>query len=141
MVLILKGNFFFLNSCGHYCFNQLLMLTPLDQFYLAQDEPERSCFLALKALILSQSEHLSATWKYGMPFFYFHNQMFCYFWFHKRYKKPYIGVVNGMKLDHPELLQEKRARMKILLIDPAEDLPVAMITDILQQSMALYNIR
>jgi len=49
--------------------------------------------------------------------------MFCYLWVHKKYGKPYLGIVEGKKIKHPDLLTEKRARMKILLIDPEKDLP------------------
>ena len=63
--------------------------------------------------------------------------MYCYLWIHKKYGQPYIGMANGNHLDHPALLTEKRARMKILLIDPNKDLEVEMIESILQQALNL----
>lgn len=80
---------------------------------------------------------MTAEWKYGMPFFYFKGKMYCYLWIHKKHGQPYIGMANGNKLNHPALLAEKRARMKILLIDPNKDLEVEMIENILQQALNL----
>ena len=65
--------------------------------------------------------------------------MFCYFWFHKKHLKPYIGLVEGNKLDHPDLLTENRSRMKIMLFDPNEDLPIDTIISILQTAIDLYK--
>lgn len=113
------------------------MLTPLDNFYFNKEEPIRGCLLSLRELILKQDSGITAEWKYGLPFFYFKGKMYCYLWIHKKYGQPYIGMANGNQLDHPQLLTEKRARMKILLIDPNEDLDVAMIESILQQALKL----
>jgi hypothetical protein len=110
----------------------------IDNFYEKQEEPNKSCLLALRAIILKQDKRIAPTWKYGMPFFTVKDKMFCYLWVHKKYKQPYIGIVEGKQLEHPQLLTEKRARMKILLINPAEDFPLATIQLILQQALALY---
>ena len=40
-----------------------------DRFYEQQEEPVKSCLLALKKIILEQDKNISAEWKYGMPFF------------------------------------------------------------------------
>lgn len=114
------------------------MLQPLDEFYLKQEEPVRSCLLALRSLILAQDEKIATAWKYGMPFFCYKEKMFCYLWTHKKYRQPYIGIVEGKKIQHPGLLAEKRSRMKILLIDPSKDLPVKTIEGILKKAIALY---
>jgi hypothetical protein len=74
-----------------------------------------------------------------MPFFCFREKMFCYLWMHKKYLQPYIGIVEGTKFDDPDLIQEKRSRMKIMLIDPAKDLPILKISDILQKAVNLYK--
>jgi Domain of unknown function (DU1801) len=111
----------------------------IDDFYAQQEEPIRGCLLALKAMILAQDNRITPAWKYGMPFFTIHNKMFCYLWVHKKYKQPYIGIVEGKKIEHPQLLIEKRSRMKILLVDAKEDLPLATIQLILQQTLALYK--
>ena len=111
----------------------------LDNFYLKQDEPIKGCLLALKQIIHSQDKEVSNTWKYGMPFFCYKGKMFCYLWYHKKYKQPYIGIVEGTRFDEPFLIQEKRSRMKIMLIDPNEDLPLQSIGNILQKALNLYR--
>lgn len=112
----------------------------VDNFYLQQTEPVKSCLLALRDIILSQDKDVSNTWKYGMPFFCYRGKMFCYVWVHKKYKQPYIGIVEGKRFDHPDLIIEKRSRMKIMLLDPNLDLPVKKIESILHQALNLYKM-
>ncbi|MEP6751087.1 MAG: DUF1801 domain-containing protein [Bacteroidota bacterium] len=115
------------------------MLKPADNFFLQQQEPAKSCFLALRKIILAHNPEIVESWKYGMPFYCYHDKMFCYLWVHKKYKKPYMGIVEGSKVSHPLLIQEKRARMKIMLIDPQKDIPVKIIYGILNAALLLYN--
>jgi hypothetical protein len=114
-------------------------MRPIDNFYLQQEEPIKGCLLALKEIILSQDSHVAEAWKYGMPFFTCKGKMFCYLWVHKKYKQPYIGMVEGKHLDHPDLIIEKRSRMKIMLLDPGKDLPIQTIEAILQKALNLYR--
>ncbi len=114
-------------------------MNALDSFYLQQEEPVKSCFLALREIILSQDRNISNVLKYGMPFFCYKGKMFCYLWHHKKYKQPYIGIVEGNKLHHLELITEKRSRMKIMLLDHDRDLPLETIKNILQDAINLYR--
>ena len=57
----------------------------------------------------------------------------------KKNKQPYIGIVEGKYFDEPFLIQEDRSRMKIMLFDPAKDLPAKTIENILQKSLDLYK--
>ena len=115
------------------------ILRETDNYYEQKEEPVKSCLLALRDIILSQDKDISAAWKYGMPFFCYKGKMFCYLWVHKKYQLPYIGIVEGKKFNHPDLIIEKRSRMKIMLFDPCEDLPVEIINSILQQAINLYK--
>jgi hypothetical protein len=110
-----------------------------DNYFLKQSEPNRSCLLALRDIILAQDKSITPAWKYGMPMFCYRDKMFCYLWIHKKYKQPYIGIVEGKRIDHPSLLQEKRARMKIMLIDPEKDIPIKTINKILKQALIFYR--
>ncbi|PIF29635.1 uncharacterized protein DUF1801 [Flavobacterium sp. 9] len=111
----------------------------LDDFYLKQEEPIKGLFLALKEIILKQDEDITNVLKYGMPFFCYKGKMFCYLWTHKKYKQPYIGIVEGKHFDEDFLLQENRSRMKIMLFDINEDLPLEQIEDIIQKAIKLYK--
>lgn len=115
------------------------MTNHIDNFYLEKEEPIKSCLIALKVIILSQDKNISSAWKYSMPFFCINEKMFCYLWVHKKYKLPYIGIVEGGRIEHPKLIQEKRARMKILLIDPTKDLPIKTIESILKEAISIYH--
>jgi len=111
----------------------------IDNFYLQQDEPIKGTLLALREIILSQDADIINVLKYGMPFFCYKGKMFCYLWVHKKYKQPYIGIVEGKRFDEPFLIQEGRSRMKIMLLDPNKDLPLKTIKIILQQAINLYK--
>ncbi|WP_316830012.1 DUF1801 domain-containing protein [Pedobacter aquatilis] len=114
------------------------MLNPLDHYFEQQAEPLKSCLLYLRSILLNNTdvtEHL----KYGMPFYYYKGKMLCYLWNHKKFHQPYIGFVDGNKIEHEDLLQEKRARMKILLINDFEDIPKEKIKSILQQAINHRN--
>ncbi|MES2279760.1 MAG: DUF1801 domain-containing protein [Bacteroidota bacterium] len=115
------------------------MLRPIDHYFLEKDEPVKSCLQFLREYILKQDANITEAWKYGMPFYCYKGKMFCYLWVHKKYHQPYIGIVEGKQIDHPDLLQEKRARMKILLIDAAQDLHLDKIDGILSAVIALYK--
>ncbi len=115
------------------------MLRPIDNYYLQQEEPYKSCLQYLRSHILQLDSHITESWKYGMPFFCYNGKMFCYLWVHKKLLQPYIGIVEGKAIDHPGLLQEKRARMKILLIDPNQDIPLKKVDAILKKVLALYR--
>jgi hypothetical protein len=56
--------------------------------------------------------------EYGMPFSSFREKMICYLWVHKKYKQPYLDIIEGKRFEHPALIIEKRSRMKAMLFDP-----------------------
>jgi hypothetical protein len=115
------------------------MLRPIDQYFQDQKEPEKSCLQYLRGLILKLDGNMTESWKYGMPFFCYKDKMICYLWIHKKYRQPYLGIVEGKKIHHPNLIAEKRARMKILLLDPNKDLPVRLIQQILAEVLSWYR--
>ena len=115
------------------------MLDGLNNYYLTKEEPNKSCLLALRDIILKQDTSIEATLKYGMPCFCYKNKMFCYLWTDKKTNEPYILMVEGKHLNHPELEEGKRSRMKILRVNPNKDLPVKAIESILQKALDLYK--
>ena len=74
-----------------------------DHFYFQHDEPNKSCLLALRDIILAEDERLTATIKYGMPCFCYENKMCCYLWTDKKTAEPYILFAEGNRLEHPKL--------------------------------------
>jgi len=114
-------------------------MNAMDEFFDRQDEQVKACLLALKAIILKEDKEVIFAWKYGMPFFCYKSRMFCYLWVHKKTGQPYLGIVEGKHIQHPKLIQEKRSRMKIMLFDPAKDLPLVAIKKVLKQMLDLYR--
>ena len=110
-----------------------------DDFFLKHPEPVKAVLLALREIILQQDAAISCVFKYGMPFFCYKRKMFCYLWIQKKSGKPYLGIVEGNRIEHPDLIMEKRSRMKIMLFDPFEDLPLYTIQLLLQQALDLYK--
>jgi hypothetical protein len=115
------------------------MINDLDNFYLQKPEPNKSCLLALRDIILNYDKNITAEWKYKLPFFYYKGKMFCYLWVHKKFNQPYIGFINGNKINHPKLIIENRKQIKIMLFNPNEDLLLKTIKTILKQGIDLYK--
>ncbi|HEY6976661.1 MAG TPA: DUF1801 domain-containing protein [Chitinophagaceae bacterium] len=115
------------------------MLRPIDNYFLQKEEPVKSCLQFLREYILNLDNNIIETWKYGMPFYCYKGKRFCYLWVHKKFNQPYIGIVEGKQINHPDLIIENRARMKIFLLDPNKNIPVKKINTILKTVLALYK--
>ena len=115
------------------------MIEQLHDYYLNKEEPNKSCLFALRDIILNQDTNITETQKWGMPCFCYKKKMFCYLWIDKRTDEPYILMVEGKYLDHPELEEGNRTRMKIFRINPNKDLPIKTIESILQKALDLYR--
>jgi len=115
------------------------MIEELYNYYLEQEEPQKSCLLALRDIILAQDADISETQKYGMPCFCYFKKMFCYLWIDNKTNEPYVLFVEGKHLNQPELEAGKRSRMKILRINPNEDLPIQLLKSLLNDALDLYR--
>lgn len=113
-------------------------MNDLEQFYSRKEEPVKSCLQALRRLVLAQHPQITEAWKYRMPFFCYRGKMLCYAWVDRKTEQPYMGIVQGRQIEHPALLQDKRAKMKILPLDPEQELPEATVRHILGLALALY---
>ncbi len=51
------------------------MLNDLDNFYLEQKEPAKSCLQALRIIILKFNPKITEVWKFCMPFFCLNGKM------------------------------------------------------------------
>ena len=115
------------------------MIREIDTYYLNKKEPNRSCLLALRNIILRQDPDITETQKWGMPCFCYRKNIFCYLWTDKKSDEPYILMVEGKHLDHPELEVGTRSRMKIFRVNPTRDLPLSTIEKILKKALKLYK--
>jgi hypothetical protein len=108
-------------------------------FYLSKNEPNKSCLLALRSIILKQDSEITETVKYGMPCFCYKKRHFCYLWTDKKTHEPYILFVEGNLLEHPELIAGNRARMKTYTVNPNEDLQIDTIELLLHMALDLFK--
>ena len=115
------------------------MLEEFHNYYLNKEEPNKSCLLALRDIILNQDTNVTETQKWGMPCFCYKKKMFCYLWTDKKTGEPYILMVEGKYLNYPELEEGDRTRMKIFRVNPNKDLPLKTIENILQEALDLYR--
>jgi hypothetical protein len=115
------------------------MIREIDNYYLNKAEPNKSCLLALRSIILEQDTNVTETQKWGMPCFCYKKTIFCYLWTEKKTGEPYLLMVEGKHLVHPGLEAGERSRMKIFRVDPGGNLPGKTIVNILQMSLDLYR--
>ncbi len=80
---------------------------------------------------------ITEAWKYRTPFFCYRNKIMSYLRVPAKAQPPYLRVVDGKHIDHPQLQSDGRARIKVLPLDPAGELPLDTIDFVLQQSIAL----
>ena len=106
------------------------MLREIDRFYEEKEEPNRSCFLALREIILAYNPQLKEAYKYKLPCFTIGKTIFCYLWKDKKTQTPYISINKGSLVDHPALYQGNRKTFKLLYIDPNKDIPIKTIHEI-----------
>lgn len=92
----------------------------------------------MRDILMKFDSEITETTKYGMPCFCFKGKMFCYLWQDKKSNEPYFLMVDGNKLNHPELKSGDRKRMKIFSVNPNIDLPIKTIHSILEEARELY---
>lgn len=116
------------------------MINESQSYYSQIEEPHRSCLLALRSILIKQDKDISETVKWGMPCFCYKKKPLCYLWTDKNNDgKPYILFVDGQQLHSPFLEAGKRSKMKILRIEPEEDLPLDTIKSILDEALHLHR--
>lgn len=106
---------------------------------MQKEEPVKGCLLAMRQLILRYNAGITEAWKYKMPFFCYNGKMFCYVWVDRKTGQPYLGIVEGKRIQHPALIRQNRSRMKVMFVDPAKDLPVRAIHSIFKMAMKFYR--
>ena len=110
-----------------------------ENFYLNQQEPNKSCLLTMRDIVIKSDKDIVETKKYGMPCFTYKGKHFCYIWTDKKSGEPYFLMVEGKHLHHPDLEAGNRSRMKIFRINPKRDLPITEIESLLNEALNLYR--
>lgn len=115
------------------------MLKDADEYFASREEPVKSCLQALRSYILSFDKNITETWKYRMPVYCYQRKMCCYLWEDKKSGMPYLGIVEGKRMFHPQLIAGNRARMKIMLFDTSKDLPLKSLREVLKEMTLIYK--
>ena len=116
-----------------------MRLKEIDNYYFDKSEPVRGCLLALRKIILDHHPNLQETWKYKTPCFDYRDKMCCYLWIDKKTKWPYVGIVKGCEIEHPDLTSGGRKQIKTFIVDPTMDIPVDKLKSILNAMLAYYS--
>lgn len=111
----------------------------LTGFYFQKTEPQQSCLLALRDIILNYHSSIEETLSYGMPLFTYKGKRLCYLWVDKKTQWPYILMVDGDKINHAMLEKGSRSRMKIIVINPQKDIQVEPIYEIFDMAAKLLG--
>ena len=115
------------------------MTVELQQYYLNLKEPNKSCILGLRDVILGNHLDIKECRKYGMPCFTLNKSILCYLWVNKKSLSPYILFAFGYQINHPALEQGDRKKMKVLKVNPEEDLDIVTIKEVMDISISLMK--
>ncbi len=108
------------------------MLNQLDNFYFSKPEPAQSAFLFLRKFILEFNADITEHFKYSTAFFHYKTKALCYFSVRKKDQQAYIGFVNGYLMTHTALQAENRSQIKVYYFDPAVDIDVRTVKQLLK---------
>ncbi len=111
------------------------MMKGTDTYYLNTVEPNRSCLLALRTIILDQDKMIVEFLKYNIPCFKYRDKVFCYLWIDKETKKPCLLMQDGKNINHPDLEKTKHKHIDVFRVNPEEDLPIKKIISILTKGL------
>ncbi|MFT4833775.1 MAG: hypothetical protein ACI83W_002056 [Marinoscillum sp.] len=110
-------------------------MSPLDQYFEAQEEPMKGCLLAIKDCMLRYDDRIVMTWKWRTPFFFFGKEMLAYMSIQKKTGRPYLGFGWGQNLQHPALLKEDRKMIKVYYMNAEDDLDIKTLYEILDETV------
>ncbi|MBW3519981.1 DUF1801 domain-containing protein [Flavobacterium sp. NKUCC04_CG] len=113
----------------------------LRNIYQTQDEPNSSCLLELRTIILNRDVILTESVRYGMPCFLYHKKTICCLWVDKETRKPCIFFISGQQLSHPQLERGATIRFRTLIIDPYNNIPTDLINTIVSEAVNLVRVR
>lgn len=108
----------------------------LENFYYKQNDNQRECLLILRQLIKELDPHIVETLKYGLPCFVYTKKPLFYLSVDKKSSRPYILFVHCQSLEHKNLDQKDRKKMKSYEINHEADIPLEEIQSLLMASIA-----
>lgn len=122
----------FLSRCVHRGYPD-----GLDSYFLAKSAHVSSCLLELRKILLEADPCITETRKYGMPCFLYGRRNLCFLWTEASSSFPYLLFVRGNLLHDPALEQGDRKKMKILKLDPNQDIPIELVKKVVSMAIVL----
>lgn len=114
------------------------MLTELETFFRIKPEPQQSCLYFLRSRIINFDSDIRETYKWKLPFYTYKGKMFCYLWIDKKSDYPYVCFTKGGEMNHPDLIQGDRKKMKAFYINPYEDINIETLDELLSYALSYY---
>lgn len=111
----------------------------VNNFYTKQEEPNQSCFLALRLLIKNTDEQIEECIKYGCPCFLYKKKILCYLWKDISTQYPYILFSDGLKMKNKALEFGGRKKMKSFSVNPNLDLDALLINELIVEALDIKN--
>ncbi|GAA0873084.1 hypothetical protein GCM10009117_22310 [Gangjinia marincola] len=115
-------------------------MNPAEEYILRQAEPHRSMLLHLQVIIEHTVPQAALKFKWSIPFYFLHDQMFCYL--NVPASKKYVDLVfakaDELPLFHPYLERDKRKKMRSLRYTQLEEINDDVLMSILTAAKKLY---
>lgn len=108
--------------------------------YFKLNEPNQSCLLALRKIILDHDVNISESVKYGSPCFSYSGKIMFYLMVEKKSDSPYILFVKGREMNDESLESGDRKKMKIFRVSSNEDIPIKKIKTLLSLAINLDSV-
>ncbi|MFD0765125.1 DUF1801 domain-containing protein [Mucilaginibacter lutimaris] len=109
----------------------------LESYYLSKPEPYQSCLLALRDIVLRVDPDIRHVRKFQIPFFTYHDKKLAYLWLDR--KKLKMGFCIDKSLQQANAGIKPKDQYQSVVIDPNEDLPIALIIQKLNACIALIK--
>ncbi len=113
-------------------------MSVIDDFFEKLEEPNRSIFLFLKNYIKNYHPDIQLYYKWKLPYLYYKEKPLCYIWKDKKTNEPYLGFAKGSKMNHKALIKGNRTFIKILPVNPDQNINIQVLSEILDEALQLY---
>lgn len=111
-----------------------------EEYIYRQPEKYQAILMHLISVFEQEIPELKLLFKWGIPYFYYNKQPFCYL--APNHKKGFVdaGFARGFQLKRNQeyLVDEKRNTVKSLRYYDLEEIDNAILIDVIKESVALY---
>lgn len=114
-------------------------MNPAEAYILNQKEPFKSILLQLQVLVETTVPEVKLDYKYKLPFYYLHNNPFCYF--NASLKKGYVDMClwnsAHLTVHQDKLVTDGRKVMKSLRYCHMDEIDGEVVVELLQEAKSV----